>query len=103
MQGTVFGLLCESVAVQVMVVTPTGYGTESALPSLRVPVAENVPSQLSLAVAEGVGLKVAAHFPGSLGMFVRSAGQVIVGFSWSLTVTFWVQVAVLPEVSVTFQ
>src|SRR5205085_2714433 len=39
----------------------------------------------------------------SLATSVRSAGQVIVGFSWSLTVTFCIADAVLPEVSVTVQ
>ena len=36
-------------AVQVMVVVPTGYGAVSAFPSLRVPTGVRAPAQVSVA------------------------------------------------------
>src|ERR1700758_1311686 len=46
---------------------------------------------------------LAVHRPGSVCTSVRLAGQVIVGGSWSMTVTVWSQVAVLPLVSTAVQ
>jgi len=77
-----------SVAFQVMVVVPTGYGAFNACPSLRVPPVVT-PAQLSVAV--GVpGFTAAEHRPGSFGT-VMLLGQVITGGSVSLTVTVKLQ------------
>src|SRR5439155_10281455 len=46
---------------------------------------------------------VGSHLPASVGTSVRLAGAVMVGFSWSLTVTICVAVAGLPLLSVTVQ
>jgi hypothetical protein len=67
-----------SVAVQVMVVVPFGYGAFNGWPSLRVPVTVGVP-QLSVAVG-WPGLTVAEQVPGSL-PWTTGAGQIITGFS----------------------
>src|SRR3712207_3922748 len=89
-----------SVAVQVIVVVPTGWGSFSGLPSLRAPPTVT-PEQLSVAVAVP-GFTVAAHWPGSL-FTVSDAGQVIDGGSTSLTVTVKLQLAVAPTASVAVQ
>ena len=57
--------------------------------------------QLSVAVA-GKRVMVAPQIPGSLST-ISAPGQVIIGFSLSITVTFCVQVCVLPATSVTVQ
>ena len=60
---------------------------------------------VTLQLSAMVGLdvpNVALHKPNDAVVF-RLAGQVIVGFSTSVTVTFWLQVAVLPDPSVTVQ
>src|SRR5204862_3718418 len=80
-----------SVALQVMVVTPTGYGALSGCPSLRVPVVARLPEQLSTAVALP-GLTVAEQKPASLPA-TTLAGQEIVGGVTSMTVTFAVACA----------
>src|SRR5258708_4407161 len=74
------------------------------------PVAKNVPlcgshttitpGQLSVTV--GAKVTVAPHTPGSVPVVI-SAGQVITGFSVSLTVTMKLQLATLPELSVAVQ
>src|ERR1051326_6230990 len=53
-----------SVAVQVIVVTPPGYGWLSFLPSLRTPTIVSTPESASVAVAVP-GSTVAVVFPGS--------------------------------------
>ena len=58
--------------------------------------------QLSVAVAVPKATPVAVHNPASAATLTL-AGQVIVGFSVSLTVTVWVQVWVLPAASVAVQ
>src|SRR5205823_14804140 len=70
-----------SVAVQMMQVVPTGYGSVVGLPSLRA--AEAVaPGQLSATAGVLImsPVTVAEHLPSSAFTFT-SAGQVIVGFS----------------------
>ena len=57
--------------------------------------------QLSAMVGSEVP-KVVLHSPNAAVVFIL-AGQVIVGNSISVTVTFWLQVAILPEPSVTVQ
>src|SRR5882672_72617 len=86
-----------SVALKMIIVVPTGYGAFKDCPSLRVPTIEST-AQLSVAVA-APGLTVAEHRPGSLPT-VMLAGQVITGFSLSLTVTLKLQVSVAPTESV---
>src|ERR1700752_4708457 len=83
-----------SVALQVIIVVPFGYGALSGWPSLRVPTMVGVLSQLSVAVAVP-GLTVAEHVPGSLPV-VMFPGQVIAGAVVSLTVNVTSLVAVLP-------
>ena len=58
--------------------------------------------QLSAVVGLPKATPVAIQVPAST-LTVTSAGQVIVGSILSITVTVWVQVAVLPEPSVTVQ
>jgi hypothetical protein len=86
-----------SVSVQVMVVTPTGYGSVSDRLSLRTPTGAVVP-QLSLTVGAPT-VTTALHLPASLAV-VMLAGQVMTGGSLSLTVTVKLQVLVLPCMSV---
>jgi hypothetical protein len=81
-----------SVALQVTVVVPFGNVEPDA--GLQLAVA---PGQLSLAVAEK--LTTAEHWPESF-PWVMLAGQLIVGFSLSLTVTVNEQLPVLPCASV---
>jgi hypothetical protein len=81
-----------SVAEQVTVVVPLGNVEPDA--GLQLAVASG---QLSLAVAEK--LTTAEHWPGSFAL-VMLAGQLIVGFSLSLTVTVNEQLPVLFEASV---
>jgi hypothetical protein len=80
-----------SVALQVTVVVPFGNTEPDA--GLQLAVA---PGQLSLAVAEK--LTTAEHWPGSF-PWLMLAGQLIVGFSLSLTVTVNWQLAVLFDAS----
>jgi hypothetical protein len=87
-------LFASSVAVQVIVVVPLGYGAFSGWLSLRVPLIVGVLSQLSVAVAVP-GLTVAEHSPGSV-LLVMLAGQLIAGGVWSATVKVVVVVVVLP-------
>jgi hypothetical protein len=84
-----------SVALQVTVVVP--FGNVEPGGGLQIAVA---PGQLSLAVAEK--LTTAEHWPVSFPC-VMLAGQLIVGFSLSLTVTVNEQLPVLLEASVTLQ
>ena len=58
------------------------------------------PGQLSL--AEGANATAREHWPGAV-FVVISTGQLMVGFSLSLTVTVKEQFAVLPEASVAVQ
>jgi hypothetical protein len=58
--------------------------------------------QLSLATGLPNATFVATHVP-ALALTTTAAGQLIVGFSVSFTVTLCVQVAVFPLVSVTVQ
>src|SRR5206468_221301 len=88
-------LLAASVAVQVTKVVPL----ENALPLPGLPT-KVWPGQLSVVV--GANATTAVQTPGSV-FCVMGAGQVIVGFSWSSTVTLKVQEAVFSEVSVTVQ
>src|SRR5260370_4421908 len=81
-----------SVAVQVTVVTP--FGKDEPLGGLHTTL---TPGQLSVTV--GAKVTVAAHTPGSVPVVI-SAGQVITGFSVSLTVTLKRQLATLPLASV---
>jgi hypothetical protein len=84
-----------------MVVVPLGYVAVNGCPSLLVPVMVGLLSQLSVAVAVP-GLTCAAQVPGSV-LAVMLAGQLIVGFSLSVTVTVWSQDELLPELSVAVQ
>ncbi len=93
-----FALFAEaSVAVQVMIVWPTGYGALRACPSLRAPVTVT-PGQLSVAVATP-GLTDAVGFPGSVTVDTFGGGTTR-GSSWSPTVTNCVADAVVPDASV---
>src|SRR5205085_1988144 len=87
-----------SVAVQVIVVVPFG----NTLPAGTPLELTMTPGQLSLAVAEPrfAPVTTAVHVPASV-LTVLFAGQVIVGFSLSFTVTVNEQLLVLPEASVT--
>src|SRR5260370_31167116 len=90
------GLLAGSVAVQVMVVMPTGYGALSALPSPRVPTGVRAPAQVSTAVAVP-GLIEAEHCPGSAA-WMMLAGGVTTGWVVSTTLTVRVTgAAAVPE------
>src|SRR6266536_727752 len=60
------------------------------------------PGQLSVMVGLPRFTPVAKHWFASV-LVVTSPGQAIVGFWLSRTITFWVQVAVLPLASVTVQ
>src|SRR5437660_1142769 len=82
-----------SATVQVTVVVPTGKLAGASLVTVATPQLSPVTGVPSLT-------PLAAHLPAST-LTVTAAGQVMVGFSASFTVTFWAQVAVLPEVSVT--
>lgn len=86
-----------SVAVQVIVVVPTGNGSVIGLLSLRVGVGITVPSQLSVAVATP-GETLALQVPGKIGSSIL-AGQVIAGAVVSLTVNVVVAVDELPAPS----
>ncbi len=87
-------LFALSLAVQVIVVVPFGYGAFSGWLSLLVPVMVGLLSQLSVAVAVP-GFTVAEHEPGSL-LVVMLAGQLIVGGVWSATVNVMSLFVVLP-------
>jgi hypothetical protein len=87
-----------SVAVQVTVVVPIVNTAGASLVIIKSAPDE----QLSAAVGVPKATAVAVHTPASAATLTL-AGQVIVGFSVSLTVTLWVQVAVFPEASVTVQ
>ena len=87
-----------SVAVQVMVTVPTGYGSVMGLLSLRLGTATTVLSQLSVAVATPT-FTLAEQSPGKLTV-VTLFGQVIAGGVVSLTVKVVVQVLLLPAASV---
>src|SRR5256712_16260 len=76
-----------SVAMLLTVVVPTGKAKPPAGVLTRLWTA-----QLSVAVTAKVTLLV--HWPGELSTVIL-AGQVMTGFSVSLTVTVWLQVAVL--------
>ena len=91
-------LPCASVAVQVMVVTPTGYGAFSARPSLRTAFTVAF-GQLSPAVAVP-GFTEAEHWPGSL-LTLMFGGALTVGISVSLTVTLKLQAGPAVELQVT--
>src|SRR5439155_14881160 len=84
-----------SVTVQVTVVLPFGKLGGALLPTVE-------PGQLSAKVGAPRLTPAAAHWPASV-CTVTAAGVVMVGFSWSSTVTSWVAVAVLPLASVTVQ
>ena len=84
-----------SLAVDVTAVVPTGKPDPEA--GVEVTVAEG--SQLSLAVTENVTGTSRAILQGT----VMFAGQVIVGFALSLTVTVKLQIAVLPDASFAVQ
>src|SRR5215471_8426205 len=86
-----------STAVQCTVVVPCGKVLGASLVTVSNP-------QLSL-VATGTPrlTPLAVHRPGSVCTSVRLAGQVMLGASWSLTVTNWSQLVVLPEVSTAVQ
>src|SRR5438477_1985384 len=60
------------------------------------------PGQLSVTVGLPKFTPVAKHWFGSV-LVVTSSGQAMVGFWLSRTITFWVQVAVLPPASVAVQ
>src|SRR5438445_695086 len=81
-----------SVAVQITGVAP--FANNLPLGGLHATVA---PGQLSVTV--GAKATVAPHTPGSVPVVI-SAGQVIAGFSVSLTVTLNVQLLALPLASV---
>ena len=87
-----------SVAVQVNVVVPTGYGsTKQSRPSLRSHI--TLHAQLSVQGA-GPGSTIAEHLPSSAGV-TMSSGHVMVGGSLSRTVTFCRHgLLLLPEGSV---
>src|SRR5207237_9721681 len=85
-----------SVAVPAPMVVPFGNWVGASLTAL-------CPGQLSPVVGAPSATLLAALPISSVGTSVRFAGQVMVGFSWSWTVTLWVQLAVLPEASVTVQ
>src|SRR5207244_1339604 len=89
-----------SVADHVIVVVPTGYVSDNALPSERTPVAVTV-EQLSVAVAVP-GLIAAAHLPTSLPCEM-AGGAVTIGFSVSAMVMVWTTVPMLPASSVADQ
>src|SRR6266851_1557353 len=86
-----------SVAVQVIVVVPFGYGAFKGWLSLRVPTTVGLLSQLSVAVAVP-GFTTAEHRPGSV-LVVMLAGQLIVGAVVSLTVNVTSFCVVLPAPS----
>src|SRR5438445_6762343 len=92
LNAQVLVLPAASVAVQITVVVPTGNNVP--LGGLHATVA---PGQLSVTV--GAKATVAPHTPGSVPVVI-SAGQVIAGFSVSLTVTLNVQLLALPLASV---
>jgi hypothetical protein len=92
-----------SVAVHVIVVTPTGYGASSARSSLRLPVTLTWPGQLSVAVASPgstVAAQVVAAVPVSA---ITFGGHVMTGGVVSATVTVCVQLAMLPAASAAVQ
>src|SRR5919108_709521 len=84
-----------SVTVQVTVLVPTGNWLGALLVRAR-------PGQLSLMVGIPRFTPVAKHWTAAV-LTVTSSGQAMVGFWLSRTITFWVQVAVLPLASVTVQ
>src|SRR5437763_8013455 len=84
-----------SVTVQVTVLVPMGNWLGALLVRAK-------PGQLSVTVGLPRFTPLAKHWFGSV-LMVRSSGQAIVGFWWSRTITFWVQVAMLPLASVTVQ
>jgi hypothetical protein len=86
-----------SVAVQVMVVRPTGNTAESGTPSLRAPDTTTF-GQLSTAVAVAAAT-VVVDTPRSV-LVEMLAGAVIIGCSLSTTVTVCLLVAVSPPASV---
>src|SRR3954469_7180122 len=79
-------LPCESFAIQVMVVVPTGYGALSGCESLRTP-ATVTPGQLSVAVAVPGSRLTLQEFAGALTTML--AGTLITGGVLSVTVTLW--------------
>src|SRR5436853_7138559 len=88
-----------SVAVQVMVVVPVGYGAESGWLSLRMPVTVGGGLQLSLA-AGALGVAWAAVQPPASATTVTAPEQLMVGGVVSFTVIVWVQLELLPHSSV---
>jgi hypothetical protein len=87
----------ESVAVQVIVVVPCGYGAPSGWLSLRTPFTVTGPPQLSLTVGLP-GLTMAVH-PPAAAITETADGQAMVGGVVSFTVIVCVQVALLPQES----
>ena len=86
-----------SVAVQVIVVTPTGNASPGAPPSLRTPTSV-IPGALSLAVVPRLATR-APHWPPSVGA-VTFAPSVITGFVSSMTITVNDRLVVFPAASV---
>ena len=82
-----------SVTVQVTTVTPIGNNAGALLVTLAT-------AQLSAVTGTPKATPLAVHNPASV-FTDTSIGQVIVGSSISVTVTFWLQLAVLPLKSVT--
>src|SRR5437660_3399754 len=87
-----------SVAVQWIMVVPTGNGSVNGFPSLRLGVGVTLLSQLSETVGTP-GDTLALQVPGKLGNEM-SAGQVMVGAVVSLTVNVVVAVELLLASSV---
>src|SRR5689334_1387849 len=92
-------LLHASVAVQVIVVVPGGYGALSGWLSLRTPFTVGAGMQLSVAVAVP-GLTLAVHEP-AVANAVTFGGQEIPGGVSSLTVMVCVRGVELPHPSAT--
>src|SRR5205823_6310954 len=84
-----------SVTVQMTVLVPMGNWLGALLVTAK-------PGQLSVTVGLPRFTPVAKHWFASV-LVVTSAGQAMVGFWLSRTITFWVQVALLPPASVTVQ
>src|SRR5205814_1690248 len=84
-----------SVTVQVTTVTPSGKVTGALLVT-------EATEQLSAVTGAPSATPDAVQMPASV-LTATADGHVIVGLMTSVTVTFWLHVAVLPEPSVTVQ
>jgi hypothetical protein len=92
-----------SVAVHVIVVAPTGYGSVNNRPSLRLPTTETAPGQLSVAVATPGSTAVAQGVAPAPVSVITFDGHVMIGGVVSVTITVCVQFAMLPAASVAVQ